>query len=80
MKVRPQQSIHTLGFSHMPEGLRGLAKLYVRHRVETEGRSPSSCYQEVRRLGQFLGWYTVHKPDATDLANLDLHDVDAYRK
>ena len=80
VKVRPQQSIHALGFSHMPEGLRGLAKLYLRHRVETEGRSPSSCYQEVRRLGQFLGWYAVHKPDATDLATLDLHDVDAYCK
>ncbi len=80
VKVRPQQSIHTLGFSHMPEGLRRLAKLYLRHRLETEGRSPSICYQEVRRLGQFLSWYAVHKLDATDLATLDLHDVDAYRK
>lgn len=80
LKVRPQQSIHTLGFSHMPEALRTFAKLYLRHRTETEGRSPSNCYQEVRRLGQFLGWYAVHKPDATDLATLDLHDVDAYRK
>src|SRR2546430_10452383 len=33
VKVRPQQSIHTLNFSHMPEGLRGLAELYVRYRV-----------------------------------------------
>ena len=80
VKVRPQQSIHTLSFSHMPEALRALAKSYLRHRVETEGRSPSLCYQEVRRLGQFLGWYAVHKPDATDLSTLDLHDVDAYRK
>jgi integrase/DNA-binding MarR family transcriptional regulator len=80
VNLRPQQSIHTLPFSQIPGDLRGLAKLYLRHRVETEGRSPSSCYQEVRRLGQFLGWYVVHKPDATDLASLDLHDVDAYRK
>jgi integrase len=80
VKVRPQQSIHTLNFSHLPEGLRGRAELYVRYRVETEGRSPSSCSQEVRRLGQFLGWYAVQKPDARDLATLDLHDLDAYRK
>jgi hypothetical protein len=80
VKVRPQQSIHTLSFSHMPEALRALAKSYLRHRVETEGGSPSLCYQEVCRLGQFLGWYAVHKPDATDLSTLDLHDVDVYRK
>lgn len=80
VKVRPQQSIHTLSFSQMPEGLRGLAKLYLRQRVETESRSPSTCYQESRRLGQFLGWYAVHKPEASDLSTLDLHDVDAYRK
>ncbi len=80
VKVRPQQSIHTLNFNRVPGCLRVLAKLYLRHRVETQGRSPSNCYQEVRRLGQFLSWYAVHRPDARDLSTLDLHDADAYRK
>jgi integrase len=80
VKVRPQQAIRRLNFSSVPDCLRVLAKLYLRHRVETEGRSPSLCYQEVRRLGQFLSWYAVRCPDARDLSTLDLHDLDAYRK
>src|SRR5947209_12334060 len=51
VKVRPQQSIHTLSFSPMPEALRALAKFYLRHREETEGSSPSSCCQEISRVG-----------------------------